>query len=205
MKKVKVTEQAFADLRSANPETLSVRNKILRTAIFLFNEQGVHTVGIDRIIAESGVAKMSFYKHFPSKDDLISSFLEYRDRVQFERLHRHTVERTDDPREQLLGIFDSLEEWFREKDFRGCAFTRGLFEFGDDPKSRHYQQIEKHFGKWSGFIGERLSKLMTPRKAELALPQILSVIVGSIVMASAGVDPSIAKVNKKLADHVISG
>jgi AcrR family transcriptional regulator len=205
MKTPKITGPAILDLRKANPEALSVRDKILRTAILLFNEQGVHTVGIDRIIAESGVAKMSFYKYFPSKDDLISAFLEYRDRVQFERLHRYTVEKTDDPRKQILGVFDALEEWFREGDFRGCAFTRGLFEFSHDPKSQNYKQVQKHFSRWSQFIGEPLNKLMTARKAEIALPQILSLIVGSIVMASAGVDPSVAQINKKLADNLILG
>ncbi len=205
MKTVKSTKQTSVGLRRADIEALSVRDKILRTAVLLFNEQGVHTVGIDRIIAKSGVAKMSFYKHFPSKNDLISAFLEYRDRMQFERLNRYTVDKTDDPRKQLLGVFDALEEWFRERDFRGCAFTRGLSEFGDDPKSKNYQQVQKHFGRWSQFIGERLSKLMSPRKAELALPQILSLIVGSTVMARVGADPSIAQINKKLADNVISG
>jgi AcrR family transcriptional regulator len=196
--------QQTIDLRSADPHTLSARDKILRTAIILFNEHGVHTTGIDRIIAESDVAKMTFYKHFPSKNDLINAYLDYRDKVQFERLGRHTIKKTSDPRLQILGIFDALDEWFGETDYKGCAFTRGLADFGNSPESEAFKSVQRHFAKWQEFVATPLKAIMPIKKMKLVLPQIMSLIVGSIVLENASPHSGIAKVNKKLAAEILA-
>jgi AcrR family transcriptional regulator len=200
---MKIHHQQTADLRSADPSTLSARDKILRTAIILFNAHGVHTTGIDKIIADSDVAKMTFYKHFPSKNDLINAYLDYRDKVQFERLERHTVKKTSDPRLQILGIFDALDEWFSEPDYRGCAFTRGLADFGDSPESEAFKSVQRHFAKWQEFVATPLKAIMPMKRMRFALPQLMSLIIGSIVMENASSHSGIAKVNKKLAAEVL--
>lgn len=201
---MKATELDRIDLRKSDPHELSARDRILRTAIILFNEQGVHTTGIDLIIAESGVAKMTFYKHFPSKNDLITAYLDYRDWIQFERLETHTIRKTTDPRLQILGVFDALEEWFNEEDYRGCAFTRGLSDFGGSPESSAYRSVQRHFTKWQEFIASPLKMIVPPKKLKSVLPQLMSLIVGSIILENATAGSGIAKLNKKLASDILA-
>jgi AcrR family transcriptional regulator len=109
---------------------LPAREKILRTAHDLFYRNGIRATGVDRIIAESGVAKLTFYRHFASKDELIRSFLEYRHEVWMtwflEALSRHGAEAGGGLR-PLLG---AMSEWFSEPKFRGCAFINSVVEVG---------------------------------------------------------------------------
>lgn len=175
----------------------------MRTAIILFNENGVHTTGIDKIIAESGVAKMTFYKHFPSKKALVNAYLEFRDTLQFDRLDRFTTQKTNDPALRILGAFDALEEWFMEDDFKGCAFTRGLSDFGSDRASDSYQLVLQHFQRWTVFFEEELRKLLPAEKIKKVLPQLLTLVVGTTVMATAGAGAGVAKINKELAAKLL--
>lgn len=186
-------------LVQSNPKNLPVRMKILRTAIILFNENGIHTTGIDRIIAESGVAKMSFYYNFPSKAKLISEYLSYKAELRFQSIKKHTVEKSDDPIKQLLGIFDSLEEWYLEKDFFGCPFIRGLYDFNERDAIDLRKQVKAEFKRISEFVEQRLLKIVSPRRAKKMLPQFLSLYAGSTVMALAESDPKIARANKEAA------
>ena len=70
-----------ADVSPSRPESRPARRRLLDTATRLFYEAGIHAVGIDRIIAEAGVAKATFYNHFPSKDDLVVAYIEEQDRL----------------------------------------------------------------------------------------------------------------------------
>src|SRR5579862_3034028 len=96
----------------AAPKASAARERILATAADLFYRRGIHAVGVDAIVAESGVAKMSFYRHFPSKDDLIRAVLVLHDGRYWtwwdEALARHP----DDPRQQLRDLFAALGERF---------------------------------------------------------------------------------------------
>ena len=193
------------DLRLEEPSRLSAKDKILRTAIILFNKHGVHTTGIDRIIAESEVAKMTFYKHYPSKSNLILAYLDFRHDARFSNLLKHTVGKSSDPFKQLLGVFDSLEDWFCESDFNGCPFVRGLSDFGEERSSPVFAKVEEHFSQWSKFLEERLTKILKPSKVKTVLPQFLTLIVGSAAMALATNDSKIAQINKKLAESMLKG
>jgi AcrR family transcriptional regulator len=89
-------------------------------------------VGVDRIIATSGVAKMSLYRHFRSKDALVLAFLQEREkRWTMDWLHAEASKRADDGAGRMLAIFDVFDEWFRKPDFEGCSFVNVLLEFGD--------------------------------------------------------------------------
>jgi AcrR family transcriptional regulator len=111
---------------------LSARERILDTAYDLFSHHGIRAVGVDRIIATSGVAKMSLYRHFRSKDALVLAFLQEREkRWTMEWLHAEASSRADDGAGRLLAIFDVFDEWFRTPDFEGCSFINVLLEFGD--------------------------------------------------------------------------
>ncbi len=185
------------DIMRSNPKSLPVKMKILRTAIILFNENGIHTTGIDRIIAESGVAKMSFYNHFSSKAKLISAYLNYKAEQRLQNLKKHTVEKSDNPTKQLLGIFDSLEEWYNEKDFFGCPFIRGLYDFRGNDSPELKEQVRIEFERVAEFVKQRLSKIVSASRARKILPQFMSLYAGSTVMALAGCPPDIARANKK--------
>ena len=111
---------------------LSARERILDTAYDLFSRHGIRAVGVDRIIGSSGVAKMSLYRHFRSKDELVLAFLQERERRwTMEWLHAEASRRGDDGASRLLAIFDVFDEWFRQPDFEGCSFINVLLEFGD--------------------------------------------------------------------------
>lgn len=105
---------------------LSARERILLTAHVLFYREGIRSTGVDRIIAEAGVTKVTFYRHFPSKNDLIVAFLDYRHRIWMpwfqDALQRHG--------NNLLAIAPVLQEWFTDPSFRGCAFINALGEMG---------------------------------------------------------------------------
>ena len=113
------------------------RQRILDTSYELFSRHGVRAVGIDRIIAESGVAKMSLYRHFPSKDDLVLAFLQERERRWTKDWLGAEVERRgSSPADCMLAIFDVLGEWFHRPDFEGDPFVKVLLEFDDDSRVR---------------------------------------------------------------------
>ncbi len=110
----------------ATVPTPSARERILLTAHDLFYQEGIRATGIDRVIAESGVTKVTFYRHFPSKNNLICRFLEYRHQRWMawftDALTRHGGE--------ITALVPALAEWFRDKNFRGCAFINSVGELG---------------------------------------------------------------------------
>jgi AcrR family transcriptional regulator len=112
--------------RTARP---TARDRILETAYELFSRHGTRAVGVDRIIAECGIAKMTLYRNFPSKDELILAFLEERD-ARWTRawLQAEAEARGKTPAGRLLAIFDTFETWFAREDFEGCSFINVMLE-----------------------------------------------------------------------------
>jgi AcrR family transcriptional regulator len=107
---------------------LSARERLLAAAEELFYEEGVHTVGIDRVIERAGVAKATLYSVFGSKDELVRAYLEQHNAAWRARLNSRITERYAEPRERLLGVFDVLGERFTDPDYRGCAFVNASAE-----------------------------------------------------------------------------
>ncbi|MEV6995976.1 TetR/AcrR family transcriptional regulator [Streptomyces sp. NPDC093228] len=105
----------------------SARERLLSAANKLFYAEGVHTVGIDRIVEHAGVAKATLYNLFGGKEQLILAYLESRHNDTLEEIH-HAVERHRTPRERLLAVFDAQGESFAEPDFNGCAFVTASAE-----------------------------------------------------------------------------
>jgi AcrR family transcriptional regulator len=106
----------------------SARERLLAAAEELFYDEGVHVVGIDRVIERAGVAKATLYSVFGSKDELVRAYLERHNLTWRERLISRVTARYAEPRERLLGVFDVLGERFTEPDFRGCAFVNASAE-----------------------------------------------------------------------------
>jgi AcrR family transcriptional regulator len=107
----------------------AARERMLETAFALFYAHGVRAVGVDRIIAESGVAKATFYKHFAAKDDLVVAYLAKVDRIWFDQLRQAAAGGGDAPADQLVGMFDALVSACRRDGYRGCAFINAAAEY----------------------------------------------------------------------------
>ena len=108
-------------------ERRPARERLLVAADELFYEEGVHSVGIDRVIARAGVAKATLYHAFGSKDELVRAYLRRRHAARQARMTLNLA-RYDTPRERLLGVFDFLGEVFAEPGFHGCAFQNASAE-----------------------------------------------------------------------------
>jgi AcrR family transcriptional regulator len=106
----------------------TARDRILDTAFRLFYARGIRAVGVDLIIAESGVAKATFYKWFPAKDDLVVAYLDKVDGIWTGQLHDAAVAVGPDPADELVGLFDALGTACRRGGYRGCAFLNAAAE-----------------------------------------------------------------------------
>jgi len=108
-------------------QPISARDRLLAAADELFYAEGVHVVGIDRIVERAGVAKASLYSIFGSKDELVRAYLERHFRARQERIAR-ILARYDTPRGRLLGVFTEVEELLAGSQFRGCKFISAAAE-----------------------------------------------------------------------------
>ncbi|HWG24357.1 TetR/AcrR family transcriptional regulator [Actinospica sp.] len=130
----------------------SARERLLAAADELFYEEGVRTVGIDRVIEHAGVAKASLYNTFGSKEALIRAYLDQRGRRITDRVTSH-VARHDTPRERLLAVFDAQRELAAEQGFRGCAFARANAE------AHAGDQVEQASDQYRGWLRALLVEL----------------------------------------------
>jgi AcrR family transcriptional regulator len=119
--------------------------RLVLAAARLFNENGIQATGIDVVIAEAGVARMTLYKHFGSKEGLIRKVMERESNAWFEWLDSELV-RVDeqDPPERIAAFFALLGQWFSRSDFKGCSFINAVGEHAVDncvrPIARAHRQ-----------------------------------------------------------------
>lgn len=130
------------------------RERISRAAYELFSREGTRSVGVDAVIARAGTAKMTLYRNFPSKDELILDFLSRREQVWTQQwLQAEAKRRGETPAQQLLAIFDVFGEWFTGPDFDGCAFLTTMVET-PDTASPVYRAAVKHLANIRVFLRE---------------------------------------------------
>lgn len=160
---------------------VSARQRILNAANRLFYGNGLRATGVDRIIAESGVAKMSFYRHFPAKRDLIVAFLEQQRHDWIGWFRREVNCRLGQAGAGLEVIADVLESWFSRSDFRGCAFINSVAEgaHGEEPIAR---VVADHRLDLVVFIEEIAVRLALSPPGKVA-DAVMVVIEGSVVRA----------------------
>jgi AcrR family transcriptional regulator len=125
-------------MRQAGTAQQPARERILAAAFRLFYARGPRGVGVDTVIAESGVAKATLYKHFPRKDDLILAYLDQVDQAWFGSLRAAARAVGGDPRDQLAGMFDALSSACRSEGYHGCSFinTAAESQAGSDVHAR---------------------------------------------------------------------
>lgn len=121
----------------------SKKEQIIQVASGLFNQQGIRATGVDQVVAESKVAKMTLYNHFPSKDALVLDYLKRQDEQWMAWFKSSIDRRGGTPQDRLLAIYDVLGEWFAEPDFTGCAFIKAASEFSDS--SHPYHKAAHHY------------------------------------------------------------
>ena len=108
----------------------SRRERLIDAAFELFSRQGFHGVGLDRILADAGVSKQTFYNHFESKEDLMLAVLHHRSRYDIDMFEQSLRQHGGlDPAARLYALWDVLDEWFNHDEFRGCIFLTAAVEF----------------------------------------------------------------------------
>ena len=152
------------------------RERILETASNLFYNYGYRAIGIDRIIADSGVAKMTFYKHFPSKDDLIAEYL-HTATEQFSSWINTVIEGQKTPRKQLEAIFDGIAKIASSAHCMGCAFSHAAAEFPDVAHPGHAAALEYKNGVLAKL--EELAKAMKAKDSQGLAQDLMMVMDGA--------------------------
>src|ERR1700730_1204931 len=121
------TAEDATTLEPKGSQRLSARERLLAAADELFYAEGVHVVGIDRVLVRADVAKASLYSTFGSKDELVRAYLEKHFRARQSRIAA-VLAAYDTPRERLLGVFTDMEESLAGSEFRGCRFISASAE-----------------------------------------------------------------------------
>ncbi len=194
----------FKDLAAARIEDLSPRERVLKTASDLFYKHGINSVGIDRIIAESGVAKMTFYRHFPSKCALVAEYLRHRDQAWQRLLDEFTGDTSRPPLERLLAIFDALQQSIKNPGFYGCPFIKTLSEFGPERNEPQVKELlDSHFAGIENVVAHLLKEIRPKDSKKLVAP-LMSLICGTIIVAQATGKTDTAGRNRELVKALLS-
>jgi len=125
-----------ATTRTEGQAGSAARERILKTAQHLFYRDGYRAVGVDMMVAESGVAKMTLYRHFPSKDDLIGAYLE-RTNEQLLAWMEGLIASHRDPRLALEAVFDGVAKLASSPECLGCTFIAAAGEFPEPAHPAH--------------------------------------------------------------------
>ncbi len=157
------------------------RDELVQKALNAFYQNGFTATGMDMLVKETGISKTSMYKHFRTKEDLILAVLRLRDEQFRNWLYRRMEELANTPAQQLIAMFDALEEWFAEDGFKGCMFVKASSEFQDSnhpihkQSADHKRMLETHvtaLAQQAGFVD-----------AALIARQLLLLKEGAIVTA----------------------
>jgi AcrR family transcriptional regulator len=185
--------------KTASTERRSARDRLLDAADELFYEEGIQTVGIDRIIEQAGVAKASLYDLFGSKEALVRSYLQRRHERRQERmlgrlaLHEH-------PREKILGLFDVFAESAANPKFSGCAFARAGAEARPDSSVKAAVDESR---AWTLALFTRLATDLGAADPALLGLQLVSLYDGASMSAFIDRNPEAANVARTTAAMLV--
>lgn len=155
----------------------SVRERLLSAAHSLFYDEGIHTVGIDRVIDEAGVAKASLYSTFGSKEELVTAYLSERDRARKLRIEK-AIAAHSAPVDQILAIYEMLGDLFVQQGFRGCAFIRASAE---EKPGTPVRKVCDDSRAWVRSVFEQLASRSGARHPELLAQQLVLLYDGAAV------------------------
>ena len=191
----------YSSAMTRNRETSEARQRILETADRLFYQDGVRAVGIDRIIAEADVAKMSLYKHFPSKDDLILAVLKYREESVLEFFRSAMQRHSKKAKNPLRAFFAALKDFFESPGLRGCPFQNAAVELAD-PNHAGTEFVRGHKQRFSQFLRGLVEEIVGKAAAKVA-PAVSILVEGAIMTAVIQGDPNAADVARDAAMKLV--
>jgi AcrR family transcriptional regulator len=188
---------------ASHPKTSEARRRIVETADRLFYAEGLRAVGIDRIIAEAGVAKMSLYNHFPSKDDLVLAVLRYREERFGLQFQSWMLGHVAGGMNRLEAFFAALRNWLESPEFRGCMFVNSRAEL---PDGQHPGAVfsAEHKTRFLELLREIISETYGPRAAKATTPAIGLLVEGAIVTAVMQQSPKPADVAQHAAATLLA-
>ncbi|WP_370156588.1 TetR/AcrR family transcriptional regulator [Ferrovibrio sp.] len=177
--------------------------RLLQTAKTLFCREGIHATGIDRIIAQSGVARMTLYNRFGSKEGLLYAVLE-REGEEWRAWFFAAVDAAGDaPAARLRAVFPVLRSWFEREDYFGCAFINAVAEH-DKSETRLRELTLQHKGAVLGYFGGLARAAgMAAAPAEALAHQIGLLMDGAIVAAMVTRQPEMADHAAKAAAAIL--
>jgi AcrR family transcriptional regulator len=177
----------------------SPRERLLEAASELFYAEGVHSVGIDRVIERAGVAKASLYSTFGSKEELVHAYLDQRHERTLGRL-RAAADRVDDPAGKLLAVFDGQAEFFGEPTFRGCAFSAARAEA---PAGSRIDEAAQSYRRDVRALFRELAAAAGAGDPETLACQLLMLYDGGGAAANLDRDPGVATAERQAAEVLI--
>jgi AcrR family transcriptional regulator len=178
----------------------TVRERLLEAADHLFYDEGVHTVGIDRVLERAGVAKASLYGTFGSKDELVRAYLEERARRIVERIAERMT-RCEGPRECILSVFTLLSERVADGSFRGCAFVNACAE--GPPGMTPAREVAAAHRAWRCQLFAELARDLGVRDPVDTGRQLSLLYDGALVTASMDADADAPTMARGLAEQLL--
>ena len=189
--------------QSANPPaaTATARDRLIDTAIALFNRYGFHATGVDRIVAVAKVAKKTLYAHFPSKEDLIIAALTRKRTAFADKFLPSVLATSDDPRTRLLSLFELAKSWFADPDFYGCIFVNAAVEYSEpghpiNACAREFKTLLRGFALEQAQAGGAADP-------EALADQIALLFEGATTVAQVSARPDAATTAKAIAAQLI--
>jgi AcrR family transcriptional regulator len=185
---------------AASPRKRPARERLLDTADRLFYEEGVHAVGIDRVLEQSGVAKGSLYYNFGGKDDLVRTYLQNRHAKWAARIDEELAAAAT-PTDKILAIFDALGDLFAQPDFRGCAFINAAAEA---PAGSAEELATRDFRTWLHGLCATLVTEAGYRDAGKLTAQLVILYDGANISAQLDHNPAAAQAARDAAASLLS-
>ncbi|MBA4099054.1 MAG: TetR family transcriptional regulator [Rhodospirillum sp.] len=191
-------------MNPANPPaatTTNARDRLIDTAIHLFNRYGFHATGVDRIVAVAKVAKKTLYAHFPSKEDLIIAALSRKRAAFADKFLPAVLASSDQPRDRLLSLFELAKSWFNDPDFYGCIFVNAAVEYSEpghpiNACAREFKTLLRGFALEQAQAGGAADP-------EILADQIALLFEGATTVAQVSARPDAATTAKTIAAQLI--
>ncbi|MBV8552697.1 MAG: TetR/AcrR family transcriptional regulator [Acidobacteriaceae bacterium] len=179
------------------------REYLLQVAQRMFCSTGFHAVSVDAIIAEAGVARMTVYKNFGSKEDLIVATLRREDK-QFRQWLTSSIEAlSTKPADRICGLFSALHQRFATEGYYGCAFIRASIEF-PDPQHPVHQAAREHKEMIRSYLRGLAGEAGASNPIALA-EQLYLLFEGAITASQLHGEPWPADYARQAAEHLVAG
>ena len=159
---------------------IAPKDKVFQTASRLFYQNGYRAIGVDTIAAESGIGKMTLYRHYPSKDDLITAYLKDSNELFWANFEVITEE-AESPRDKLLAFFDALQEYVKTPACHGCPFLNVATEYPETDYPGHQIAIEHKQAVRARF--HQLAKEAGAKKPDILADQLFLLMDGAYMAA----------------------